>query len=84
MSPLRGLRRQRGLILLSSLVLAALAAAAVAALVLAFMAAWYWHDLPPLDKATAYRPRQHLQVLTADGAEIAQFGTERRIFVPIA
>ena len=51
MSPLRGLRRQRGLILLSSLVLAALAAAAVAALVLAFMAAWYWHDLPPLDKA---------------------------------
>jgi membrane peptidoglycan carboxypeptidase len=52
--------------------------------VLAFMAAWYWHDLPPLDKATAYRPRQHLQVLTADGAEIAQFGTERRIFVPIA
>ncbi|HRD98177.1 MAG TPA: PBP1A family penicillin-binding protein [Rubrivivax sp.] len=84
MKHLQGQRSQRGLIVLSSLLLAALAAAAVAALVLAFMAIWYWHDLPTLDKATAYRPRQHLQVLTADGAEIAQFGTERRIFVPIA
>jgi penicillin-binding protein 1A len=45
---------------------------------------WYWRDLPALDKATDYRPRQHLQVLTADGAEIAQFGSERRVFVPIA
>jgi penicillin-binding protein 1A len=81
---LRGPRAQRGLILLSALVLSALAAAAVGTLVLAFMAVWYWNDLPTLDKATAYRPRQHLQVLTADGAEIAQFGTERRVFVPIA
>ena len=80
---LQGPRGQRGLILLSALVLSALAAAAVGALVLAFMAVWYWNDLPTLDKATAYRPRQHLQVLTADGAEIAQFGTERRVFVPI-
>jgi penicillin-binding protein 1A len=39
---------------------------------------------PPLDKATDYRPRQHLLVLTSDGAEIAQFGSERRVFVPIA
>ncbi|MCY7315168.1 MAG: PBP1A family penicillin-binding protein [Rubrivivax sp.] len=46
--------------------------------------AWFWSDLPPLDKATDYRPRQHLQVLTADGVEIAQFGSERRLFVPIA
>ncbi len=76
--------RQRGFIILTSLLLAALALLAVAALALGAAAAWYWNDLPPLDKATDYRPRQHLQVLTADGVEIAQFGTERRIFVPIA
>ena len=76
--------RQRGFIVLGSLLLAALALLVVAALALGAAAAWYWNDLPPLDKATDYRPRQHLQVLTADGVEIAQFGTERRIFVPIA
>jgi len=76
--------KQRGFIVLTSLLLAALALLAAAALALAAAAAWYWNDLPPLDKATDYRPRQHLQVLTADGVEIAQFGTERRIFVPIA
>ncbi|MBA4175149.1 MAG: penicillin-binding protein [Leptothrix sp. (in: Bacteria)] len=62
---------------------AAAVLALLALLALAAMAGWYWSDLPPLDKATDYRPRQHLQVLTADGAEIAQFGTERRIFVPV-
>ena len=46
-------------------------------------AAWYWRDLPPLTKATDYRPQQHLQVFTSDGVEIAQFGAERRLFVPI-
>ena len=76
--------RPRGFVLLGLLLLGALAVLVLGALVLAAMAAWYWRDLPPLDKATAYRPQQHLQVLTADGAEIAQFGTERRIFVPIA
>ncbi len=48
------------------------------------MALWHAQDLPPLDKATRYRPQQHLQVLTADGVEIAQYGSERRIFIPIA
>ena len=48
---LQGPRGQRGLILLSALVLSALAAAAVGALVLAFMAVWYWNDLPTLDTA---------------------------------
>jgi penicillin-binding protein 1A len=76
--------RQRGFVLLTSLLLAALALLAAGALAIGAAAAWYWNDLPPLDKATDYRPRQHLQVLTADGVEIAQFGTERRIFVPIA
>jgi penicillin-binding protein 1A len=41
-------------------------------------------DLPPLDKAVNYQPKQPLQVFTADGVEIAQFGAERRQFVPIA
>ena len=77
------MRRQRGLIIIGSLLLAAGALLMVAALALAAAAAWYWNDLPALDKATDYRPRQHLQVLTADGVEIAQFGTERRVFVPI-
>ncbi len=40
-------------------------------------------DVPDLDRAIHYRPRQPLQVLTSDGAEIATFGTERRQFVPI-
>ncbi|MBL0087016.1 MAG: PBP1A family penicillin-binding protein [Ideonella sp.] len=41
-------------------------------------------ELPALDRVTDYQPRQPLQVLTSDGAEIAQFGTERRQFTPIA
>ncbi len=46
--------------------------------------AWTTPQLPPLDRVTAYQPRQPLQVFTADGVEIAQFGSERRQFVPIA
>ncbi len=78
------MKQQRGFIILGSLLLAALGLLLLGVLALAMAAAWYWGDLPPLDKATDYRPRQHLQVLTADGAEIAQFGSERRIFVPLA
>ncbi len=76
--------RQRGLIIIGTLLLLALSLIAAAVLALAAAAAWYWNDLPPLDKATDYRPRQHLQVLTSDGVEIAQFGTERRLYLPIA
>lgn len=76
--------RQRGVLILGTILLVLLALALLAALVLGGMALWYAQDLPSLDKATDYRPRQHLQVLTADGAEIAQFGTERRLFVPLA
>jgi len=53
------------------------------ALALGGALAWYAPQLPPLDKVTAYQPRQPLQVFTADGVEIAQFGTERRQFTPI-
>ena len=78
---LRG--RSRGFIILGSILLVLVTAAVIGALVLAAAAAWYWNDLPSLDKATDYRPQQHLQVLTADGVEIAQFGSERRIYVPL-
>ncbi len=73
--------RQRGALVLGTLLLAGLALLAV--LLLALATLWYSFDLPSLDKATEYRPRQHLTVLAADGSEIAQFGSERRVFVPI-
>jgi penicillin-binding protein 1A len=41
-------------------------------------------DLPSLDKVVNYQPKLPLQVFTADGVEIAQFGAERRQFVPLA
>ena len=78
----RSADRQRGVVFLT--LLAGLAELALlGALLLALAAAWYWPQLPPLDKVTDYQPRQPLQVFTADGVEIAQFGSERRQFVPI-
>jgi penicillin-binding protein 1A len=41
-------------------------------------------DLPPIDRIVNYKPKQPLQVFTADGVEIAQFGSERREYVPLA
>lgn len=41
-------------------------------------------DLPPLDRIVNYQPKLPLQVFTADGVEIAQFGTERREYVPLS
>lgn len=41
-------------------------------------------DLPPIDRITHYQPKLPLQVFTADGVEIAQFGAERRIYTPLA
>ena len=67
-----------------SLLMLAAAGTAAALLILAVAAAWLWPQLPSLDRVTDYQPRQPLQVLTADGVEIAQFGTERRQFVAIA
>ena len=63
---------------------AGLAALAALSLLLAAAVAWYLPQLPLLDRVTRYQPRQPLQVFTADGVEIAQFGAERRQFVPIA
>ena len=55
--------------------------AGVALLVL--VVAWYGPQLPSLEPVTTYQPRQPLQVFTADGVEIGQFGAERRQFVAI-
>lgn len=41
-------------------------------------------DLPSLDPILNYRPRLPLRVMTADGVELAQFGEQRRQFVPLA
>jgi penicillin-binding protein 1A len=41
-------------------------------------------DLPAIDRIVNYQPKLPLQVLTADGVEIAQFGTERREYAPLA
>jgi len=76
--------QQRGFIVLGSIALLLLGTLLAGLLLLGASALWYSTDLPSLDKATEYRPRQHMQVFTADGVEIAQFGTERRHFVPVA
>ena len=36
--------------------------------------------LPSLDTLTHYQPKQPLRVFTADGVEVAGFGTERRLY----
>ena len=62
----------------------AAAVAGAAGVLLVALVAWYAWQLPPLDKVLDYKPRQHLQVFTSDGVEIAQFGSERRLYVPLA
>ena len=47
-------------------------------------AAWWYPQLPSLDKVTRYQPQQALQVFTSDAVEIAQFGAERREYLPFA
>jgi len=76
--------RQRGLVMLATIAMVLAGLVLAAGLVVGIAAAWYSNELPPLDKATDYRPQQHLMIYTADGVEMAQYGTERRIFVPIA
>jgi len=40
--------------------------------------------LPSIDPVVNYIPKLPLRVMTADGVEIAQFGTERRQYLPLA
>jgi penicillin-binding protein 1A len=61
-----------------------LATTAAVVLTIGLAAAWYYPQLPPLDRVTDYQPRQPLQVFTREGTEIAQFGAEHRIFTPLA
>ncbi|WP_088285331.1 penicillin-binding protein 1A [Ideonella sp. A 288] len=61
---------------------ATLATVLAAALATAPAAAAF--DLPPIDRIVHYSPKLPLQVMTADGVEIAQFGAERRQYVPLA
>lgn len=69
----------RGFILTSLVLLVLLSVMAVVG-----AGAWISPQLPALDEVIDYKPRQPLQVLTQDGVPIAQFGAERRQFVPIA
>jgi penicillin-binding protein 1A len=78
------LRHTRPLIWLRWAALGLLGGMVLGGIALAATLAWLWPSLPLLDKAVNYQPIQHLQVLSRDGVELAQFGSERRIFVPIA
>ncbi len=40
-------------------------------------------QLPELDEITHYQPRQPLEIVTREGIELAQFGPERRRFLPV-
>lgn len=62
---------------------ATLGLALVAALAAALPATAPAFELPSLDPIVHYQPKLPLQVLTADGEEIAQFGAERREYVPL-
>jgi penicillin-binding protein 1A len=64
---------------------AALAAgsAVAAALLLVFVFAVAYANLPPIDALTEYRPKIPLRVWTSDGVLIGEFGEERRDFVEI-
>ncbi|MCU0764781.1 MAG: PBP1A family penicillin-binding protein [Burkholderiaceae bacterium] len=55
----------------------------VAGLVLAFVFALAYANLPSIDTLTDYQPRIPLRVWTADGVLIGEFGEERRDYVPI-
>ena len=62
---------------------AGLAAMIVAALLLAFVFALAYSNLPSIETLTDYQPRIPLRVWTADGILIGEFGEERRDYVPI-
>ncbi len=69
--------------LLRGLLIAVLGICMLAVALVVAAVAWYGPQLPSLEPVTTYQPRQPLQVFTADGVEIAQFGAERRQFVAI-
>ena len=61
----------------SGFVVAAFLVALIAAIVVVSQ------QLPELDEITHYQPRQPLEIVTREGVELAQFGPERRRFMPV-
>ena len=61
----------------SGFVVCALLAALIVAIVVVS------EQLPELDEITHYQPRQPLEIVTREGIELAQFGPERRRFMPV-
>ena len=55
----------------------------VAGLLLSFVFALAYANLPSIETLTDYQPRIPLRVWTADGILIGEFGEERRDYVPI-
>lgn len=53
------------------------------ALALALLLAAAYPNLPDIDGLADYRPRQPLRVWSADGVLLAEFGEERRKYLPI-
>ncbi len=53
------------------------------ALIIAFMLAMAYPNLPPLDALTDYRPKIPLRIYSADNVLIGEFGEERRNLVRI-
>ncbi len=69
----------------AGLTLALLAAAALSILLLVGLAlAAAYPNLPDIHSLTDYRPKLPMRVLSAEGSLIAEFGEERRNFVPIS
>ena len=68
---------------LGGLGLVAAGGALAGLLMVIFVFAIVYSQLPPIDAITDYRPKIPLRIWTADGALIGEFGEERRDFVPI-
>ena len=67
-----------------ALALVAVGGLAAGMLLVVFVFAIVYSNLPPIDALTDYRPKIPLRVWTADGILIGEFGEERREFVPLA
>ncbi len=52
-------------------------------LLVAGAAAVIWPGLPDLDRLTDYNPKQPLRVYTEDGQLLAEYGAERRSYLPL-
>ncbi|MDC8759563.1 penicillin-binding protein 1A [Janthinobacterium fluminis] len=62
----------------------ALGLALAAALALAYWVRQTWQQLPAVDSLAQYQPAQPLRIYSAEGTLLAEYGEERREFLPIA